>query len=388
MKFAYLDLTLGVSGDMLLAALLAAGAPRAGLDLLCRDWLHGELAAGPHPDDNCGAWTARLKENAAAHPAHGWTPAEMRDRLAAAPVPESVRAQAGMLLAALAQAEAGAHRVPVEQVHFHELGCADTLLDLVGVPLLLQAAGIERLYCSPVELGRGSVKTSHGELPVPAPATRELLAGGTVPVTAGHYHGERTTPTGAALVSRLGDFSPAPSGTLLAAGCGRGERAYEPVSRVSVQIFAGAAGQAELWQLATNLDDCDPRVLAHTAELLMAAGARDVWTTPCLMKKGRAGQTLQVLCAQPRRALLEDIIFRELPTFGIRAWAVTRRETADEFATVTTPWGGVRVRLGGGHATPEYEDCRALAERHGVALHAVLAAARAAAAKETPPASA
>lgn len=382
MNFAYLDATLGLSGDMFLAALLAAGAPRGGLERICRDWLRTELVAGPHPHDSAGAWTARLAHDDAARHGHGLAPAELKIMIDGAPVPDCVRARAAAMLDALTQAEARAHQVPVAQVHFHELGCRDTLLDLVGVPLLLQEAGLERVYCSPLELGRGTVTTSHGELPVPAPATRELLCGSGVPVTAGRYPGERTTPTGAVLAAALADFSPAPAGTLLAAGSGRGERTYEPVSRVTVQFFSGVAGPAvRLWQLATNLDDCEPRVLAYTAELLLAAGARDAWTTPVLMKKGRAGQTLQVLCDPAVREQLETIIFRELPTFGVRAWPVERHEAAGDFVTVATPWGEVRVRVSCGesrHATPEYADCRALAEQHQVPLHAVIAAARAA----------
>lgn len=380
MKFAQLDATLGISGDMFLAALLAAGGQRAVLENLCRDWLHAELVAGPQPGDALGAWTVRLARDESAQHGHGLAPAELKKMLDAAPVGAGVRAQAAAMLDALAQAEARAHRVPAEQVHFHELGCRDTLLDLVGVPLLLQEAGIARVYCTPLELGRGTVATSHGEMPVPAPATRELLCGRGVPVTAGHYSGERTTPTGAVLAATLCDFSPAPAGVLLATGYGRGERGYEPVSRVTLQVLDGLAG-GTLWQLASNLDDADPRVLAHTAELLFAAGARDVWTTPIVMKKGRAGQLLQVLCELALRGQLEKIIFRELPTFGVRAWPVERREAAGEFITVTTPWGEVRVRVSRDaprHATPEYEDCRALAERRQVPLHAVIAAARAA----------
>lgn len=382
MKFACLDASLGISGDMFLAALLAAGAPRLALDKLCCDWLRAELVAGPHPDDAIGAWTVRLARDESAHRGHGLSLAELKKMIDTAPVPESVRARAAAMLDALAQAEARAHQVSVAQVHFHELGCRDTLLDLVGVPLLLHEAGLERVHCSPLELGRGTVTTSHGELPVPAPATRELLRGSGVPVTAGHYPGERTTPTGAVLAATLGDFSPAPAGTLQATGYGRGERNYEPVSRVTIQFFSAIAGtSARLWQLATNLDDCEPRVLAHTAELLLAAGARDVWTTPILMKKGRAGHTLQVLCDLALRAQLEKIIFRELPTFGVRAWPVERHEAAGDFITVTTSWGEVRVRVSceePRHATPEYEDCRALADRHQVPLHAVITAARAA----------
>ncbi len=372
------DFALGASGDMLLGALLGLGAPVDALAALGRDWLQAELRVLP-PGAEHPAWRVRLVDDRHDHHHHGLHPHEMRERLAQAPVSNSVRATALRLLDRLVAAEAQAHNVPPDKVHFHELGNLDTLLDLAGVPLLLEQLRLDALYGSPLEVGRGTVSTAHGLLAVPAPATRHLL--GPYPVTM-RLDGERCTPTGAVLVTELFAPAPPPPGRLLATGSGQGERPYDPVSRVTLHLLEAATTET-LWQLETNLDDCDPRLVADTADRLRNAGAKDAWLVPLTMKKGRAGQQLTVLTDGAHRATCEDLVLRALPAFGIRAFPVERRLADSRVQEAVTPYGQVRVRVSRDpdgsiiHATPEYADCRTRADAHGVTTATVDAAARA-----------
>lgn len=379
MKLAYLDARSGLSGDMWLAALFALGWDPRELTGLCAASfgaeLHArELAAHPFPE-----WTVRVHDPAARE----FSVAEQRELLARPELPAPVRERARAALERLARAEAEAHAVPVEQVHFHELARLDTVVDLLGVPLGLHRLGIDRIVASPLELGSGTIETGHGVLPVPPPAVARLLIG--LPITAGTLPGERTTPTGAALAATLVDsFDPLPPLRLERTGYGRGERPYAIPSRVGLLLGAAVEPAPELLLLETNLDDVEPRVLAATLDRLLAAGARDAWLTPIVMKKGRAAQSLSVLAAAGKKDELLDLIFRELPTFGIRFSSVARATLDSATVTVATPWGAVRVRVGsrGGetlHATPEYEDCLRLARDHRQPLQTVIDAAAAAA---------
>lgn len=301
----------------------------------------------------------------------------------AAPVKEASLA----IFERLAAAEAAAHGETLESVHFHEVGMVDSIIDIVGAVILMERLSPARVVCSPVALGSGTVETMHGLMPVPAPATVNLLAG--APVCEGEGGQELTTPTGAALVAHFADaFGPLPEMVLERAGYGAGTRetARPNLLRMLLGLSPAAGGGGEAEEqilLETNIDDSSPEQLAWLAERLIEAGAADAWLTPVVMKKGRPGVLLSALCAPDGRDRILGIIFRESSTFGVRVNRLERRCLDRRFESVETTWGPVRVKVGswrGSEVTrsPEYEDCRRLAERHGVALKAVYDAARAA----------
>jgi uncharacterized protein (TIGR00299 family) protein len=279
----------------------------------------------------------------------------------------------------LADAEAAVHGSTREQVHFHEVGAADALVDIVGACLGVERLGVAAVFASPLAVGTGTVQSAHGVLPVPAPATAQLLVG--APIDPAPLLGERTTPTGAALVTTLvarlpGGFGPPPPYRLLAQGVGAGGR--DPADRPNVlRIFmgetAGAPDTRPLAVLETTLDDATPQLLAHVTARLLELGARDAFTTPAHMKKGRAGATLTVLCDPAQVDALARAMFLETPTIGLRVRIEERRELPREEARVRLPEGEVRLKVvtlpdGTKRARPEYEDLVALARQGGANL--------------------
>ncbi len=278
----------------------------------------------------------------------------------------------------MAEVEAGIHGVPIETVHFHELGAVDTIVDVTGALLALERLGVGRVFASPVPLGRGLARGAHGTFPLPAPATVALLRGATV---VGVDHAvETVTPTAAALLAELAEaFGPIPSMRLTAVGYGAGARTTpEPnILRVLLGDADDDGCAAEmLVMLETNIDDMTPEVHGYVAERLLAAGALDAYLTPVLMKKGRPGVVLSALCRSADAVRLRGLIFAETTTLGVRTHEVTRHCLARDTLTVNTPYGEIRVKVargeGGEKAAPEYEDCRRAAEAHGVPLLACL----------------
>jgi uncharacterized protein (TIGR00299 family) protein len=386
MNIAYFDCVGGASGDMLLGALVDAGASEAAL----RTAVAGLQLPG------CEVRFARVMKGAlSAQQATVITPPQEAHRhlddllaiLAAADLTPSLKAKAERILRRLAQVEAGIHQEPVEAVHLHELGGDDTLIDIVGVLVGLDDLKIEAVMASPLPLGRGWVKSAHGPLPLPAPGTLALLAG--VPVRYVDIEAELVTPTGAALLTCLAShFGGFPAMTLKRIGCGAGLSIPNIVRLWLGETQPTAEGMTveNLTLIETNIDDMNPQVYAHVMERLFAAGALDVTFTPLQMKKNRPGILLAALCRPDQVDALTRIFFEETTTLGVRRQPVERVSVARTLETVETAYGPIRVKVarwpGRTRRMPEYEDCRRAAEAQHVPLADVMAAARVAAAQE------
>lgn len=284
----------------------------------------------------------------------------------------------------MAEAEAKVHGTSVENVHFHEVGAVDSILDIVGAVCALELLSVDSVFCSPIPTGSGVVHCAHGVMPVPAPATAELLTG--VPLATCDESGELTTPTAAAVLTTLAEsFGPLPAMTIGAIGYGAGSREGQTrpnVLRVLVGEAAESGDTDEILVLETNVDDASPEVVGYCMERLMAAGALDVYAVPIHMKKWRTGVTLSVLCEHARAPDLERIMFAETTTFGVRRYGVLRSTMQRRVETVSTPYGDIRVKVGERSGVvsvgPEFEDCREAARRHSVALRTVMTAAQSA----------
>jgi uncharacterized protein (TIGR00299 family) protein len=287
----------------------------------------------------------------------------------------------------LAEAEAAAHGMPLEKVHFHEVGALDSIADIAGVAIALDVLGAEHVTSRSVPTGSGMVNCAHGMMPIPAPGTAALLTG--VPLAPSTIKAELTTPTGAAILTTVvQEWIEQPVMTLERIGHGAGQRDFldQPnILRVFVGETTATASSTErdrVWMLETNLDDVPAEVIGYCFDQLFAAGALDVFSTPIQMKKNRPGVLLSVLAPESALAVLETILFRETETFGIRRYAVERSKLEREVVTVATPWGPIRGKRGwraGGPSvfTPEYEDCARVARQHGIALREVYATVRA-----------
>ena len=301
-----------------------------------------------------------------------------------------VIAKAKEVFLAIAKAEAKVHGSTVEEIHFHEVGAIDTIIDVVGNILALQYLGIEKVFTAPVNTGFGFVECAHGQMPVPAPATAELLQG--IPNYRGTVDKEMTTPTGAALLKVLAvpvqEVPDGFTGETIGYGTGTRDVAIPNVLRVNVGTWneAESSGKAtdnaveRLLILECNLDDLNPEIMPYVLEKLLDAGALDAWLQPIIMKKGRPAQTMKVLCRPEQQHVLQQILFTETTTLGVRAYPVERTALERCWKTVKTPWGDVRVKEGlmDGrivNAVPEFEDCKRIAEEKGISLKAVEAAA-------------
>lgn len=304
-----------------------------------------------------------------------------------APLPERVRRRALDVFRRLGEAEAAVHRIPLEEVHFHEVGAVDSIVDIVGVCWGLDRLGVTRLHASPFVLGRGRVEMAHGRWPVPAPATLRLIEG--FPCEFHDLAGETVTPTGAALLTTLADqFGAGLSLVPRRTGAGAGSREWPDRPNILRGILgdesvpAGEEFESDRVEtLETTLDDATPQLVAALSMQLLDAGALDVWTTPVGMKKGRSGVNLSVLATAGTGARLARIIFSESPTLGIRHRIESRWILSRHFARVATPWGEIRVkiaRLPGGNQkqSPEFEDCLRVAREAGVPLAEIMAFAR------------
>jgi uncharacterized protein (TIGR00299 family) protein len=295
-----------------------------------------------------------------------------------ADMPARAKRNAAAVFQRLGEAEAMVHNVPVEKVHFHEVGAADSIADIVGSCVGLELLGVETVVSSPVNVGSGTVETEHGVLPVPAPATAALLEG--KPVYARGPAMELTTPTGAAVAAALAQsFGVMPPIRICRSGYGAGTRDFAEhanVLRVILGEPSGADEAVAVSVIEANIDDLNPQVLAYAAERLLERGALDVTMQPIVMKKGRPGTLLRVIARQEDRDALANVIFAETSTFGLRLYPAERRVQARSWTEVDTAYGKVRVKVSGeGSYAPEYEDCRRLALEAGVPLKQILAAA-------------
>ncbi len=286
----------------------------------------------------------------------------------------------------LAEAEAKVHNVPVEEVHFHEVGAIDSIVDIVGTTVGFELLGIDEFACSALDVGAGQVQTAHGLLPVPAPATAELLRG--APVYTRGIARELVTPTGAAIATTLSThYAQIPEMTLRAVGYGAGSADFaEKANVLRIMIGENATSETgEYWDtpvtvIETNLDDMSPQICGYLVEKTLAAGALDVFSTAVQMKKNRPGVLLTILCESTHTAKMMDLVFRETTTIGVRTYDVRRKVLDREVLRVETQFGEVRMkisRMNGSllNATPEYEDCQRLAAEKGIPLKQVLAAA-------------
>lgn len=388
MKVAYFDCFSGVSGDMTLGALLACGADEA----LFRE----NLAALPVPGyelniqrvQRAGITATdvdvRLMETDQGHGRHLSDIAEI---LRASSLSEQVQRQALAVFTRLADAEATIHGTTRDEIHFHEVGAVDAIVDIVGSCLLLEMLGVEQVVVSAIPCGTGSIHCQHGWMPIPAPATLELLQG--FPVYSVNIRGELVTPTGAALVTTLADHSTAgkiPTMRVIASGYGAGKKQFAPdrpnLLRVVLGEIEDAADQTPqtVAVLETNLDDQNPEGFELLMERAFAAGALDVFLTPIQMKKNRPAMLLTVLCPTDCAEVLTELLFRETGTFGVRT-REQRRSTLERcWQTVATPYGDIRLKQGAWRgetltSAPEYEDCKAAARMHGVPLRRVYEAA-------------
>ena len=386
---AYLDCVGGLAGDMLLAALVDAGAPESALrEVPVRLGLEGvEVKLERVERHGIGALHVDVIVERSGEE-RSWS--SMRAQLASADLDERVRERSLGVLQRLVEAEGAIHGVPADDVHFHELGAADTLVDVVGVVTLLGELGVERLVCSPLPVGRGVVQTAHGVLPLPAPATAALLVG--APVYGVELEAELVTPTGAALASTLADaWGQIPAMALERLGYGAGTADFAERANV-VRVFLGRAGEpgpeAEVALLETNLDDLLPELVPDAVERCFAAGALDVWTAPIAMKKGRPGLVLSALARPETEAAVARTILEETTALGVRVARLRRYELEREERTVELDGHTVRVKVGRldgrvVNVAPEHDDCAAIARATGAPIKSVWAAALAAAGELT-----
>ncbi len=309
---------------------------------------------------------------------------DIRDIIEKAKLSDTVTARAIAVFERLANAEARVHGCSVEQVHFHEVGGVDAIVDIVGACWGLERLGIEGVVCSPVPLGSGTVTCEHGVLPVPAPATALLLKG--VPIADCGEPGELTTPTGAALLTEFAQsYGPLPAMRIERIGMGVGSRpgrGRPNILRVLIGSQAPLAQTDRIVVLEANIDDATGEVLGHTLDRLLAAGALDAYCLPIHMKKSRPGLLLTVLTEVERVAELEEVIFTETTTFGIRRHEAVRSKLERTIQNVETRYGPIRIKVGARSgqvitAAPEYDDCRQAARQHEAPLRQVMAEAMA-----------
>jgi uncharacterized protein (TIGR00299 family) protein len=385
MKIAYFDCIAGASGDMLLGALLDAGLPEATLRerLAALRMVDFELEIKPVLKN--GFRATKLNVVVADKVKQRHLP-EIEAIIRESDLPPAIQERAIAIFRRLGEVEAHIHNTTLDQIHLHELGGVDTIVDVTGVLLGLDSLGIERVYCSPLPLGRGFVRGAHGQIPLPAPATVALLKG--VPVVGSDLSIELVTPTGAVLLTSLAEsFGPIPAMTLTGVGYGAG--GYDLSIPNVVRLLVGEAATAganvteTLVMLETNVDDLNPEIYEYVMARLFEAGALDVFLAPVQMKKNRPASLIHVLCRPGQVEPLTTILFAETSTLGVRQQFVTRRALARTIQKVETPYGPVRVKVaqwgeGQTKAAPEYEDCRRLAEQHGVPLREVYRTAEAA----------
>jgi uncharacterized protein (TIGR00299 family) protein len=385
MRIAYFDCFSGASGDMCLAALLGAGAPREQLlSLPARLGLSGVgIRIG---EARRGPFTAQRVEVVVTGGQPHRHLSHLEKMIGAAELAPAVRERALAVFRRLAQAEAEVHGSTVEKVHFHEVGAADALVDVVGTVELLEALGVGEVFASPLPLGRGSVRSEHGVIPVPAPATALLLRG--APVEMPDIEAELVTPTGAALlVTLVRRWSAPPAFTLERVGLGAGGRDLKErpnVLRVLLgEVGEGAPTRRRVAVLETALDDENPQYVAELLSRLLERGALDAMAAPALMKKGRPGHWLVALAEPERAGELAALIMAETTTLGVRCRVEERFELERRLVEVETPFGKVGLKVvtlpgGGERAAPEFEDVRAAARRSGRPLREVAEAAVAA----------
>jgi uncharacterized protein (TIGR00299 family) protein len=373
---AYLDAFSGISGDMLVGALADAGAdPAAITDAIASLDINATVSFERVKRGGISATKFHVlteETNKHRHLSH------IEKLIGAAKIAEPARRNAIAIFRKLGEAEASVHGTTIERVHFHEVGAADSIADIVGAAVAFDLLEVESVVCSAINVGSGTVKTEHGILPVPAPATARLLTG--VPVYARGPVMELATPTGAAVaVTMAGRFGAMSPMKVTHVGYGAGDREFPEhanVLRVMIGEPTAADEALTVCVIEANIDDLNPQVLAYATERLMEFGALDVSLENILMKKGRPGNLLRVVAKPEDREALVQVIFAETSTLGLRIHTAERRVQSRSSQSVETPYGSVRIKISSeGSYAPEYEDCRALAAKTGIALKHIIAEA-------------
>lgn len=386
MKVAYFDCFAGVSGDMIAGALLDLGLPLAILEeRLAKVGIGGyEVGAGRTRKNHIGA--TKFDVSTAA-PEAARTLNEVRDLIEASGLPEAAKLDVLAIFTRIAEAEAKVHGVPLGEVHFHEVGATDAIIDVIAAVTGLEYLGVEKVYASPIATGTGTVATAHGVLPVPAPATLEILSG--IPVYGTHIHAELATPTGAAILAHYATFTAGiPVMRPEKTGYGAGGRDLEIPNVLRVIVGEVAVERDETVTLIeTNIDDTSGEVLGYTMEALFELGVLDLWFTPIQMKKNRPAVMLSALVPAHLEQAAIDTIISETGTLGVRISKHARVVVEREMLEVDTAFGCLCVKIGRheGRITsiaPEFDDCRAAAQTHAVPLKEVFAAAREAARRQ------
>jgi len=373
MTLCYFDAFSGISGDMTVGALLDAGADWPNLESALQSLqldatfrLYKTKRRGIGASKFCVDFTEQKKHRHLPH---------IEKIIQAGHLSAKAKTNSLAVFRRLAEAEAQTHDVPLEKVHFHEVGAVDSICDIVGACVALDSLNISEIHCSRINVGSGTVETEHGTLPVPAPATALLLKD--KPIFSAGPQTELTTPTGAALVTTLAThFGTLPAIQLKSQGFGAGDKDFPGqanVLRILIGERSGAAEATTVSILEANIDDSTPQVLAFAMERLLEAGALDVTLTPIYMKKGRAATMLSVIAAPELSEQLAAVLFAETSTLGLRILQAERRVLARHMAEVETSFGKVRVKYNEqGNFAPEYEDCRQAATAQGVPLRTVI----------------
>ncbi|MBU0672832.1 MAG: nickel pincer cofactor biosynthesis protein LarC [Candidatus Margulisbacteria bacterium] len=374
MKTAYFDCSSGIAGDMVLGALVDAGLDQTFLNkelkkLEIRDW---KLDIKKIKRSQLRGTHLEVKTKPEHHHRH------LKDILKIirkSKLSKDVKQLSSRIFKKLAQAEAKVHGTSIDKVHFHEVGAVDAIIDIVGSCIGLEKLGIQQVFCSPLPTGKGKIKCAHGTLPIPTPATIELLKG--VPIYSGGVNGELVTPTGAAIITSIASsFGDIPRLRLEAEGRGAGTRLYPQIPNF-LRVYLGQSlvpsEKDAIVQIEANIDDMDPKSYDKVIASLMKAGALDAYTIPVLMKKHRQGVQLVVLCTPDNRHPIVTRVFELTTTFGVRVYLVPREKLARKFKTVKTKYGKAKVKVGQlGQKTvtiaPEYEDYKRLARKHRIPI--------------------
>src|SRR3984957_13232456 len=389
LRTAYFDCFSGISGDMVLGALVDAGADFGAIETELRKLgLDGWSISAEKVQRGQIFATHVNVATTEGHPHRGLS--TILGRIEKAQLAPRAAERARKIFTRLAESEAKVHNQPIEKVHFHEVGAVDSIVDIVGACVGFELPGIDEFACSPLDVGAGQVITAHGLLPVPAPATADLLLG--APVYTSGIQKELVTPTGAAIATTLStSYTKIPEMTLNAVGYGAGSADFPEKANVMRLLIgereSAATGEnvhgesdAPITVIETNVDDMSPQIYGYFVERALAAGALDVFSTAVQMKKNRPGLLVTILSESANVARLTDLLFRETTTIGVRMYEARRRTLAREFLSVETGHGPVRMkisRLNGSvlNATPEYDDCQRIAAEKGIPLKDVLAAA-------------
>jgi uncharacterized protein (TIGR00299 family) protein len=391
LRIGYFDCYAGAAGDMILAALFDVGLDESAfMEEIAKLGIKGlriDIKDVSRKSIGAKSFTFTHSSDASAG-----TYRDIVDLIEGGTLRPAVKQRALAAFGLLAEAESGIHGVCKHDVHFHELGSVDTVVDIVGSFIGLDLLGIEEVVCSPISLGTGSVECEHGVLPLPAPATLKILEG--LPVRGTGVEMELTTPTGAAILRTCAaSFGPVPHMKLSAVGYGAGTGELDEMANVLRFIVGESAGREEdtVTHLETNIDDMNPQVFSHVYSELFTIGALDVWLTNVVMKKGRPGFVLSVLCPRECAGKAADVLFAETTTAGVRMHDVGRLKLRRKFTEVETKYGKVRVKVftlaSGERSVPEYEDCLHLAESLGVPVRDVIEETRNALGKSAGPSS-